>query len=110
VLAAAVAAAAPAGKAGLHVRMRVEGSGPRTVIFESGLGDTLSVWDAVQPRVAAGCARTVSYDRAGYAWSDLVLSRAYLRNSLLLDTHRPGCLARLPIRDACTHPLPRTVL
>lgn len=71
VLAAAVATAAPAGKAGLHVHMRVEGSGPRTVIFESGLGDTLSVWDAVQPRVAAGCARTVSYDRAGYAGSDM---------------------------------------
>jgi pimeloyl-ACP methyl ester carboxylesterase len=69
VLAAAVAAAS-AGAAELHVRMRVEGSGPRTVIFESGLGDTLSVWDAVQPRVAAGCARTVSYDRAGYAGSD----------------------------------------
>ena len=68
VLAAAVAAA-PAGKANLHVRMRVEGSGPRTVIFESGLGDTLNVWDAVQPRVAAGCALTVSYDRAGYDYA-----------------------------------------
>jgi len=69
-LAAAVAAAAPAGKDNMHVRMRVEGSGPRTVIFESGLGDTLNAWDAVQPRVAAGCARTVSYNRAGYAGSD----------------------------------------
>lgn len=69
VLAAAVAAA-PAGKANLHVRMRVEGSGPRTVIFESGLGDTLSAWDAIQPQVAADCARTVAYDRAGYAGSD----------------------------------------
>jgi pimeloyl-ACP methyl ester carboxylesterase len=70
VLAAAVAAAVPAGKDNLHVSMRVEGSGPSTVIFESGLGDTLGVWDAVQPRVAAGCARTVAYDRAGYAGSD----------------------------------------
>lgn len=69
-LAAAVAAAAPVGKANLHLRMRVEGNGPRTVIFESGLGDTLSAWDAVQPGVAAGCARTVAYDRAGYAGSD----------------------------------------
>lgn len=68
---AAAAAAAPAGKANLNVHMRIEGSGPRTVIFESGLGDTLSVWDAVQPQVAAGCARTVSYDRAGYAGSDM---------------------------------------
>jgi pimeloyl-ACP methyl ester carboxylesterase len=69
-LLAAAAAAAPVGKANLHLRMRVEGSGPRTVIFESGLGDTLGAWDAVQPRVAAGCARTVAYDRAGYAGSD----------------------------------------
>jgi pimeloyl-ACP methyl ester carboxylesterase len=70
ILAAVATAAAPSGKANLHVLMRVEGSGPRTVIFESGLGDTLHVWDRVQPRVAAGCARTVSYDRAGYAGSD----------------------------------------
>jgi len=54
--------------------MRIEGSGPRTVIFESGLGDTLGVWAAVQPGVAAGCARTVSCDRAGYAGSDMALS------------------------------------
>lgn len=70
VLAAAVAAAAPGGKTAPQVRVRVEGSGPRTVIFESGLGDTLDVWRAVQPQVAAGCARTISYDRAGYAGSD----------------------------------------
>jgi pimeloyl-ACP methyl ester carboxylesterase len=70
VLAAAAAAAAPGGKANLQLRMRVEGSGPRTVIFESGLGDTLGVWDRIQPQVAAGCARTVSYNRAGYAGSD----------------------------------------
>ncbi|MGH8296463.1 MAG: alpha/beta fold hydrolase [Steroidobacteraceae bacterium] len=69
-LAAAFAVAAPAGGARAHLRMRVEGSGPRTVIFESGLGDTLAVWSAIQRRVAAGCARTVSYDRAGYAGSD----------------------------------------
>ncbi len=70
VLAAAVAAAAPAGERPPQVRMRIEGSGARTVIFESGLGDTLDVWRKVQPRVAAGCARTVSYDRAGYGGSD----------------------------------------
>ena len=70
VLAAAVAGARPAGEANEHVRMRIEGNGPRTVIFESGLGDTLTVWDRVQSRVASGCARTVSYNRAGYAGSD----------------------------------------
>lgn len=66
---AAAAAAAPAGEH-VSLHMRVEGSGPRTVVFESGLGDTLDVWSNVQRRVAAGCARTVSYDRAGYAGSD----------------------------------------
>jgi pimeloyl-ACP methyl ester carboxylesterase len=70
VLAAAVAAGASAG-ANSHLRMRVEGSGPVTVIFESGLGDTLDVWDTVQPQVAAGCARTVSYNRAGYSGSSI---------------------------------------
>lgn len=69
-LAAALAAAAPADNVNLRVRMRVEGSGPHTVIFESGLGDTLTAWNRVQPGVAAGCARTVSYNRAGYLGSD----------------------------------------
>lgn len=69
-LTVAFAAAAHADKGNLRVKMRVEGSGPRTVIFESGLGDTLGVWNGVQPQVAAGCARTVAYNRAGYAGSD----------------------------------------
>lgn len=40
------------------------------MIFESGLGDTLEIWQTVQPRVAAKCARTFSYNRAGYLDSD----------------------------------------
>lgn len=43
-----------------------EGSGPVTVVFESGLGDTGQVWRAVQSSVADNCARTVSYTRRGY--------------------------------------------
>jgi pimeloyl-ACP methyl ester carboxylesterase len=54
----------------LHHRLKLEGSGPRTVILESGLGDTLDVWKDVQPLIAAGCSRTVSYNRAGYLGSD----------------------------------------
>jgi pimeloyl-ACP methyl ester carboxylesterase len=48
---------------------RVEGSGSPTIILESGLGDTLDVWRHVQPAIASHCARTFSYNRAGYAGS-----------------------------------------
>jgi pimeloyl-ACP methyl ester carboxylesterase len=54
----------------LHHRVKLEGRGARTVILESGLGDTLDVWKSVQPLIAAGCARTLSYNRAGYLGSD----------------------------------------
>ena len=53
-----------------HHRVRIEGSGPRTIILESGFGDTLDIWQAIQPQVAANCARTFSYNRAGYIDSD----------------------------------------
>jgi pimeloyl-ACP methyl ester carboxylesterase len=49
-------------------RVRVAGSGAVTVVFEAGLGDTLEVWQHVQPRVA-DCARTFAYNRAGYPGS-----------------------------------------
>lgn len=51
-------------------RVRIEGSGPRTVILESGLGDTLEVWKDVQERIANGCSRTLAYNRAGYEGSE----------------------------------------
>jgi pimeloyl-ACP methyl ester carboxylesterase len=54
----------------LHHTVRLEGHGPRTVILEAGLGDTLDVWKEVQPQIAAGCTRTLSYNRAGYVGSD----------------------------------------
>jgi pimeloyl-ACP methyl ester carboxylesterase len=54
----------------LHHRIKLEGTGARTVILESGLGDTLDVWQTVQPQIAARCARTFSYNRAGYLGSD----------------------------------------
>jgi pimeloyl-ACP methyl ester carboxylesterase len=68
ILFAAGAAALPADS--LRHRVKLEGHGPRTVILESGLGDTLDVWKVVQPLIASGCARTVSYNRAGYLGSD----------------------------------------
>jgi pimeloyl-ACP methyl ester carboxylesterase len=52
----------------LH-RVRIEGSGSPTVIFEGGLGDSLDVWNDVQSSVAEHCARTLAYNRAGYPGS-----------------------------------------
>jgi pimeloyl-ACP methyl ester carboxylesterase len=54
----------------LHHVIRMEGHGSRTVILEAGVGDTMDVWKTVQPLIAAGCARTLAYNRAGYEGSD----------------------------------------
>jgi pimeloyl-ACP methyl ester carboxylesterase len=54
----------------LHHVVRLEGHGARTVILEAGLGDTMDVWKDIQPRIAAGCTRTLAYNRAGYLGSD----------------------------------------
>jgi pimeloyl-ACP methyl ester carboxylesterase len=56
-----------------HHRVRIEGAGPRTLVLESGFGDTLDIWQTIQPQVAAHCARTFSYNRAGYVDSDPAL-------------------------------------
>jgi pimeloyl-ACP methyl ester carboxylesterase len=64
----AMTAAASADPPRHHVR--IEGSGPRTVVLEAGFGDTLDIWQSIQPRVAAHCTRTFSYNRAGYIDSD----------------------------------------
>ena len=45
------------------------GSGPSTVIFESGLGDGKEVWAPVFSAVSA-VTRVLAYDRAGYGQSD----------------------------------------
>jgi pimeloyl-ACP methyl ester carboxylesterase len=39
------------------------------VVFENGSGDFSFIWDLVQPEVSKSTT-TVSYDRAGYAWSE----------------------------------------
>ncbi len=51
-------------------QVRIEGHGPRTVVLEAGLGDTLGVWSDVQSLIAANCTRTIAYTRAGYPGSD----------------------------------------
>jgi pimeloyl-ACP methyl ester carboxylesterase len=49
--------------------VHIEGRGAPTIILASGLGDTLEVWGEIQPAIAANCARTFSYNRAGYMGS-----------------------------------------
>lgn len=50
-------------------RVRIEGRGVPTVVLSGGLGDTLDVWNDVQPAIAAHCVRTFAYNRAGYEGS-----------------------------------------
>ncbi len=49
---------------------QISGSGRDTVIFEAGVGDTMQVWENIQPQIAKNCARTFVYTRAGYLGSD----------------------------------------
>ena len=63
----------PPGKlfdAGGHLlHLNIKGTGNPTVIFENGSGDFSFIWDLVQPAISKSTA-TVSYDRAGFAWSE----------------------------------------
>jgi pimeloyl-ACP methyl ester carboxylesterase len=70
VLMLSAAGAAFASTNNVSHQTRIVGHGARTVILESGLGDTLDVWKDIQPRIAANCARTLAYTRAGYIGSD----------------------------------------
>jgi pimeloyl-ACP methyl ester carboxylesterase len=66
----ALACASALAHAKVSHRVHTQGNGRPLIIFANGLGDTLDVWQAVQaPVAAAGCARTMSYNRAGYAGS-----------------------------------------
>lgn len=50
------------------------GSGPPTVVFESGISASSVSWTVLQPRIAQ-IATTLSYDRAGLGWSDPACGR-----------------------------------
>lgn len=52
----------------LHMYMTGSGKGP-TVVLDSGLGCNCLDWSLVQPELSQS-ARVVSYDRAGYGWSE----------------------------------------
>lgn len=54
---------------GHKLHLNIQGKGSPTVIFENGSGDFSFIWNFVQPEISK-VTKTVSYDRAGYAWSE----------------------------------------
>jgi pimeloyl-ACP methyl ester carboxylesterase len=52
-----------------HLNFYCVGQGSPTVLFDSGLADSMAVWRLVQGRVAK-ITRACAYDRAGYGFSD----------------------------------------
>jgi pimeloyl-ACP methyl ester carboxylesterase len=54
---------------GRYLHIHQTGKGSPTVILENGSGDFSFIWSLVQPEVSK-FTHVVSYDRAGYAWSD----------------------------------------
>lgn len=55
---------------GKNWHYQIMGEGHPTVIVDSGTGGTHLDWQLVQPEVAK-FTRILTYDRAGYGWSDL---------------------------------------
>ncbi len=51
------------------LHLHIQGKGNPVVIFENGSGDFSFIWDLVQPAISK-TTLTISYDRAGYAWSE----------------------------------------
>src|SRR5450631_3808064 len=51
------------------LHLNIKGKGSPAVIFENGSGDFSFIWDLVQPAISKSTT-AVSYDRAGYAWSE----------------------------------------
>jgi pimeloyl-ACP methyl ester carboxylesterase len=54
---------------GVRVHAVEEGSSGPSVVLEAGIAASSLSWRLVQPRLA-GFARTLSYDRAGFGWSE----------------------------------------
>jgi pimeloyl-ACP methyl ester carboxylesterase len=57
---------------GYKLHIHATGKGKPTVVLIAGAGDFSFDWSLVQPEVSQ-FARVASYDRAGVAWSDLVM-------------------------------------
>jgi pimeloyl-ACP methyl ester carboxylesterase len=78
---------------GRRLHMLVTGRGAPVVVLESGLGDTTSAWEMVQPQVAEfACA--ISYDRAGLGMSEPATAEprtsAQIARELHTALHRAG--------------------
>ena len=54
---------------GYSLYVEDSGSGKVNVIFDSGMGDDLSVWNKVANKVSK-FSRVITYDRAGLGWSE----------------------------------------
>ena len=54
---------------GYRLHVRESGEGGPTVLLDSALAGTTLSWSSIQPEVAS-FTRVVSYDRAGFGWSD----------------------------------------
>ena len=54
---------------GHKLHLNINGNGSPCVIFENGSGDFSFIWTLVQPEITM-FTKTVSYDRAGYSWSE----------------------------------------
>jgi pimeloyl-ACP methyl ester carboxylesterase len=78
----------------VHHRLQIEGDSGPAVILEGGLGDTFDTWSDVQSAIASRCARTVSYNRAGYPGSNAAAEgfrdAATIVNELRDELHRQG--------------------
>lgn len=96
---------------GTQLHIRVQGQGEPTIVFDSGMGGTGATdWALVQPELSR-TNRTVSYDRAGYGWSEAaqtsrttqqivedlhsLLEKAEIKPSFVLVGHSLGGLNML---------------
>jgi pimeloyl-ACP methyl ester carboxylesterase len=79
---------------GYRFNLNSLGKGRPTVVLLSGMGDTASIWDRVQPEVAK-FTRVCAYDRAGEGKSDPSPARGTLQQSVN-ELHRLLLAARIP--------------
>jgi pimeloyl-ACP methyl ester carboxylesterase len=79
---------------GYRLYLSCSGNGQPTVVLLSGMGDTASIWDRVQPEVAK-FTRVCAYDRAGEGKSEPSPARRTLQQSVN-ELHRLLLAARVP--------------